>query len=342
MADCDAALADFKAAAAQRGAYALQITTATAALDAANNNAAALLELQPELQRLLVNISCRLSQRDPALRPQRDALSALNSRCNAQLKALGLLKPAAANSSKADAATLPADCEKLHSIGPRHICEHGCYLRAYGNQSRCRVLTDCDEVPAASSPNARSPKRQRSDSTSPTSPTGRVVTSRFFAPPSPAPSAEEAASSSSSSVSTQQPWRPPHSPFGLLEELLWDRPWALLLCCILLNQTTRQQVDPVLSRLLDRFPDAASLAAADVAVIEEILRPLGLHRRRARSVILFSSAFLKGAWRKPEELPGVGRYGADAHAIFCEGQWATCEPDDHALRWYVDWIRGLG
>ena len=37
-------------------------------------------------------------------------------------------------------------------------------------------------------------------------------------------------------------WRPPHSPFGLLEELLWDRPWRLLLCCILLNQTSRAQV----------------------------------------------------------------------------------------------------
>ena len=37
-------------------------------------------------------------------------------------------------------------------------------------------------------------------------------------------------------------WRPPRSPFGLLEELLWDRPWALLLSCILLNQTSRPQV----------------------------------------------------------------------------------------------------
>ena len=43
------------------------------------------------------------------------------------------------------------------------------------------------------------------------------------------------------------PWRPPHSPYGLLEELLWDRPWRLLLCCILLNQTSRAQVDPVLA-----------------------------------------------------------------------------------------------
>ena len=113
----------------------------------------------------------------------------------------------------------------------------------------------------------------------------------------------------------------------------------MLLCCILLNQTSRVQVDPVLARLLEGFPDAASLAAADAEALEEILHPLGLHRRRARSIIAFSQAFLKGAWRKPEELPGIGRYGADAHAIFCEGRWRETEPHDHALRWYCDWMR---
>lgn len=31
-------------------------------------------------------------------------------------------------------------------------------------------------------------------------------------------------------VAQPGPWRPPHSPYGLLEELMWDRPWRLLLC----------------------------------------------------------------------------------------------------------------
>lgn len=140
-------------------------------------------------------------------------------------------------------------------------------------------------------------------------------------------------------LANTRPWRPPHSPYGLLEELLWDRPWALLLCCILFNQTSRVQVDPVLARLLDAFPDAASLAAADAEALEDILRPLGLHRRRARTLVAFSAEFLKGEWRKAEELPGIGRYAADAHAIFCEGRWRETEAQDHALSWYVDWIR---
>ena len=49
------------------------------------------------------------------------------------------------------------------------------------------------------------------------------------------------------------------SPFGLLEELTWSDPWRLLLTCILLNRTTRRQVDPVLSELLDKYESCSAL-----------------------------------------------------------------------------------
>ena len=114
-----------------------------------------------------------------------------------------------------------------------------------------------------------------------------------------------------------------------------------MLCCILLNQTRRTQVDAVLARLLGRFPDAAALSVADMSEVEEMLRPLGLHRRRARTIVSFSAEFLKGEWRRAEGLPGIGKYAADAYQIFCEGRWAEVTPEDHALRWYVDWARSL-
>jgi hypothetical protein len=37
----------------------------------------------------------------------------------------------------------------------------------------------------------------------------------------------------------------------------------------------------------------------------------------------------------------VGRYAADAHAIFCEGKYRETQPADHALNWYRDWLMGL-
>lgn len=101
------------------------------------------------------------------------------------------------------------------------------------------------------------------------------------------------------------------------------------------------QVDPVISRLLASYPDAPSLAAADEEVVAETLRPLGLHRRRAKTLLAFSRAFVTGEWRRPEQLPGVGQYAADAYAIFCEGRWQDTEPRDHALRWYCEWLKAV-
>lgn len=62
-----------------------------------------------------------------------------------------------------------------------------------------------------------------------------------------------------SGLAAEFPWRPPRSPFGLLEELFWDRPWALLLSCILLNQTTRIKA---MSRHRTLRPFCSSLALA--------------------------------------------------------------------------------
>ena len=35
---------------------------------------------------------------------------------------------------------------------------------------------------------------------------------------------------------------PPPSPYGLIEEQLYDNPWKLLVACILLNKTSATQV----------------------------------------------------------------------------------------------------
>ncbi|CAN0065822.1 unnamed protein product, partial [Choristocarpus tenellus] len=78
------------------------------------------------------------------------------------------------------------------------------------------------------------------------------------------------------------------SPFGLLEELLTDDPWRLLLSCIMLNQTTRSQVDPVLVEFLKKFPNAQSVLGANLEEIAAIVSPLGLQEKRPRAIIRFS------------------------------------------------------
>ena len=294
-------LAAFRAAAATRGAYTAQVSTGEvlfAAIERAPENFAPedIAETHATLERLLTNISCRATQRDPNLRPLRVALASLKRRANELL-------PTRPRTKRPRSAT-PPRCALLEAHGPRHLCEHLCYFNFY------------------------EPARRRAAAQTP--PASPGASSRFFGAEPAAPPASPAAG----------PWRPPRSPFGLLEELLWDRPWALLLSCILLNQTTRRQVDPVLCRLLREWPDAAAAAAADAAAVEAVVRPLGLHRRRSRTIIAFSKAFLEDSWTRADELPGVGVYGAAAEAIFCRGDRST-KPCDHALALYLRWWRAL-
>lgn len=80
----------------------------------------------------------------------------------------------------------------------------------------------------------------------------------------------------------------PPSPFGLIEELLTDDPWKLLIGCIMLNQTTRSQMDPVLHVFLEKFPTPAVAAAASVEEMTQVVAPLGLQEKRPIAIIRFS------------------------------------------------------
>jgi len=170
---------------------------------------------------------------------------------------------------------------------------------------------------------------------------------------------------------TRRWWAPPRSPFGLLEEILWEDEWKLLVACMMLNCTTRLQVDRVLWRLflLAPTPEAAAALGADpgapgvrpsgVERVERVVAPLGLHRKRAKAFVRLSEEYAeakkmttRASERATSErddacgpvrvsapvasLHGVGAYASDAHAMFCEGLLHVA-PRDHALRWWYAW-----
>ncbi len=86
---------------------------------------------------------------------------------------------------------------------------------------------------------------------------------------------------------------PPRSPFGLLEEILWRDDWKLLTACMMLNCTTRLQVDRVLWELFTLAPtaeDAVKLGETErgIKLIEKCLATIGLHRKRARAFVRLS------------------------------------------------------
>jgi methyl-CpG-binding domain protein 4 len=136
------------------------------------------------------------------------------------------------------------------------------------------------------------------------------------------------------------------SPFGLLEEIFIDEfpknkslnSWKMLVACILLNHTTRQQVDTVLVNLLAAYPTPEALANARTEDLECILKPAGIYRRRALTLKTFSEQFL-GNWSSLLDLHGVGKYAFDAWRLFFKGQCDDVEPFDGALISYKQWVK---
>jgi uracil-DNA glycosylase/endonuclease III len=67
-------------------------------------------------------------------------------------------------------------------------------------------------------------------------------------------------------------------------ELNWDTPLQLLVATILAAQCTDERVNEVTPTLFAKYPDAKSYADADMAELEEDLRPTGFYRQKASTV----------------------------------------------------------
>jgi len=132
------------------------------------------------------------------------------------------------------------------------------------------------------------------------------------------------------------------SPFDLVQEseLVGGDPWKVLVACILCNRTSGFRAKGVLALLLRSWPDAIALAKAEPDEVAAMLYPLGLAEVRARRLIAMSAGWEAGVHLASglgvAALEGVGKYGADAYALFVEER-VDVQPTDHDLIRYRDW-----
>lgn len=100
-------------------------------------------------------------------------------------------------------------------------------------------------------------------------------------------------------------------------ELDFTSPYELLVATVLSAQTTDVRVNQVTPELFRRYPDAAALAQAREGDLQEILRPLGFFRAKARSLLGLGTALAERDGEVPADLaalvslPGVGRKTAN-------------------------------
>lgn len=118
----------------------------------------------------------------------------------------------------------------------------------------------------------------------------------------------------------------------------YEEAWKLLVSVRLAAQCTDARVNVVVQGLFAKYPDVDALAAADVDDIEQIVRPCGLGRSKARDI----SACMKMlrdeyGGKVPEDfdallkLPGVGRKSANLIMVDVFGKPAIVT-DTHCIR----------
>ncbi|MDT3395150.1 endonuclease III [Streptomyces sp. B1866] len=101
-------------------------------------------------------------------------------------------------------------------------------------------------------------------------------------------------------------------------ELDFDNPFQLLVATVLSAQTTDLRVNQTTPALFAAYPTPEDMAAADPETLEQLIRPTGFFRAKARSLIGLSTALrdrfggeVPGRLADLVTLPGVGRKTAN-------------------------------
>jgi A/G-specific adenine glycosylase len=113
-----------------------------------------------------------------------------------------------------------------------------------------------------------------------------------------------------------------------------DFPWRrqgvplyeLVLAELLLQRTRAETVAAFFDRFIARFPAWRAIADSTVEEIGEFLKPIGLWRRRAASLLQLAQEMVRRNGEFPrrraevESLPGVGQYIANSILLFSSGR----------------------
>lgn len=121
--------------------------------------------------------------------------------------------------------------------------------------------------------------------------------------------------------------------------LNYDTPVQLLVATILSAQCTDERVNQVTPELFRRFPDAASLAGAELSELEQLVRSTGFYRNKAKNIQgacrMIMAEFGGEVPRRMEELlrlPGVARKTANVVSANAYGVNLGVTVDTHVKR----------
>ena len=110
--------------------------------------------------------------------------------------------------------------------------------------------------------------------------------------------------------------------------------WQHMVGVICLNQTYRKQVKQVLPKLFKRYPNPVAFIRGRQKTQENMLKPLGMWKVRAKRLRNMSIDFLTWNGKEASDLHGIGKYGSDSYKIFYKNE-IPADVQDKELRKYI-------
>ncbi len=135
---------------------------------------------------------------------------------------------------------------------------------------------------------------------------------------------------------------PPRSPYGLIQEDLFPDEWKCLVACLMLNCTSRKQVEKVVPDFFRLWPTPAQFLNAQKDAVSNLIAPLGFRNRRTQRLFEMTEKYLKKDWHHVSELPGIGDYASRAWEMFFKNCLGEDPPNDGALVLYWSWRKKHG
>ena len=121
--------------------------------------------------------------------------------------------------------------------------------------------------------------------------------------------------------------------------LEYEKPYELLISTRLSAQCTDARVNIVTRELFAKYPTLQSIAEADLADIEAIIKPCGLFRTKARDIIALSQMLIRDyggelpdSIEELTKLPGIGRKTANLIMGDVFHQPGAVVTDTHCIR----------
>jgi len=115
--------------------------------------------------------------------------------------------------------------------------------------------------------------------------------------------------------------------------------WQHMVGVIMLNQTGRKPVKTVLPEFLSRWPTEMHFYfLADLDVVKDVIRPLGMVNVRENRLRRMTQDFLTWDRNNAADLYGIGKYGSDSYEIFFKQNYSVQPTDKELIRYLKEEI----